>query len=517
MKYQKIGVALIMGIILANLSSCKKFLEEPTPQIDLPIDVIGEGTAGLDAAINGGWAYWTFNAAAAGNTTIYPEVMSDYVVASGAQGGRIFNAYTRNFAVDGYDLIGEITQRSSKAENLANLVIQIANETPPKDLAWAKNGNRVKGEAYFLRGWVHWEYILMMADSWNAKNVAANATARGPLLRFTPILSLDDLPQARTPLAAAYDSVINDLKIAEALLPTHYDATIHDVSFSARANKFAAAALLAKVYFQKSDFANALIYANKAIGSTIGATTFPLTANPIDLYTRMGITGTTNKATKGEVLLEYVAASKISTRSGQQLNSAWTRTPTIGYYFGNYFKTLVGFNTTLDKRYLQLINPTFNQTFNSINHTGWATKKFPLDANLVYIRSAEILLMRAEINARAGQLADALKDLNLVKQRAGLPAALITEFATAKALINDIIRERARELHAEGYRGHEIKRLGSLTDGDPDEVKFFKGDRSPLRDCGLNGLGCEDVKWNDSRLQFLIPPGETLVNPLGTN
>ena len=507
-------------------SGCKKWLAEPKPEATIPIEEIGGGTGGLDAALTGAWAYWTFNTGPTGNLFIYPESLGDYVVGTNVvtSGNRVFRSYQRQLNSEQYDMIGETTQRSSRAENLVNYVIKSIRESPPSDAAWATNGNRVTGEAYFLRAWIHFEYLKMMGDQWITKNPAANAGARGPLLRFTPQLTLQDIPQARTPLAAAYDSIINDLKKAEQLIPDAFNGAIHDISFQARANKAAASAMLAKVYWQQNNFADALIQIDKVIGNTPGVSTFPLATNFDQVFKRNGITNTTNTATKSEVILEYVAVapSKVYTLAGLQMDNAWTRgigtaLPVNWFYFGPYFRNLVSFDITRDKRYLELINPGYSRTSGGKTYTGWSSKKFNAALNLVFIRSAELILMRAEINARNNQIQPSLNDLNMIRARAGLLPLTSSVIGTQAALINEVIRERVRELFAEGYRSHELKRLGSLTDGQPDEVFFVSGDRENI-DFGDTGLGGPaPVKWNNRGLVWNIPAGEISINPLANN
>ncbi len=509
-----------------SLAGCKKWLDDPKPESTVPIDQIGSGTSGLDAALTGAWAYWVYNTGITGNLFVYPEALGDYVVGTDVTNStnRLFRAYQRQLTSEGYDMIGETLQRSSRAENLANYIIKTIRETPPTDIAWGTNANRITGEAYFLRAWIDFEYLKMEGDQWNTKNTAANANARGPLLRFKPQLTLQDIPQARTPLTAAYDSIINDLKRAEQLIPDVYNSAINDASFQARANKAAASALLAKVYWQKNDFANALIQVNKVLGSTPGNSTFPLATSFDQIYKRSGITNTTNTATKSEVILEYVVVppSKVYTAAGLQTDNAWTRnattaTPLNWFYFSTYFMNLTSFDLVKDRRYLELINPNYKRINGSNVYTGWSSKKFNTGSNLVFIRSAELVLMRAEINARGNQLQAALDDLNLIRVRAGLSPLSLATIVDQPSLVNEIIRERVRELFAEGYRSHELKRLGSLTDGQPDEIFFQPGNRQSV-DFGQNSLGGPaPVKWNNRGLEWNITNDEMTVNPLVDN
>ena len=510
---------LTLIVLVAIISACENFLDEPRPEATITIEEIGNSSAGLDAALTGAWAWWTSPQGFEGNAFIYPEALGDYLENTYERGGRASNeSYQRNFEITNYGLIGEFGQRVSRAENLAAQVVMAARNDQPQDEAWEDNRDRLLGEGLFLRSWIHFEYIKMNADQWITKDPAANATALGPLIHFKPILSLEDLALARTPLAAAYDSTITSLLQAEQLLPEYFDPNLHNAAFQVRATKDAASALLAKVYWQQNDFDNTLIQINKVIGSVPGESEYPLATNFADIYERRGITSTTNSQNKGEVILEYVSRepSKISTRNGQALSNTWWRDGRISLYFGKYFQELADFDTTNDRRYKELFNLKFTQSRANpepitAKDSAWATLKFVSDANMTIFRAADFLLMRAEIYARKGENDNALKDLNYVRARAGLAPVVETT-----GLVDEIIKERIREMHAEGYRSHELKRLGSLTDGEPNEVFFLPGGRSGPQDCGYPGA-CDPIKWNSRMLIWPITQSELDINPLAKN
>ena len=505
--------------MLFLLTACQDFLEEPQPEATIAIDEIGNSTAGLETALTGAWAWWTAPQCMVGNAFIYPETLGDYCDNTHRNGNRALReAYQRNFENTNYGLIGEFGQRTSRAENLATLVVSAVRNNQPQDEAFESNRGRLLGEALFLRSWIHFEYVKMNADQWDTKNPAANETALGPLIHFEPILSLEDLALARTPLKAAYDSMINSLQQAEALLPEFYDPDRDDASFQVRASRDAASTLLAKVYWQQNDFDNALVQINKVIGDVPGQSNYPLASNFDEVYNRRGITSTTNSQSKSEVILEYIAEApaKISTRNGQVLSNAWWRNGRLSLYFGEYFQNLVDFDTINDRRYLELIRPNLTQGGSGPipeSENAWGTLKFNENSNLAIFRSAELLLMRAEIFARRGQNVEALADLNAVRSRAGIAPVLSTA-----GLIDVILQERIREMHAEGYRSHELKRLGSLTDGEPDEVFFLRGarDLDDERDCGYPGA-CDPIKWNSRLLIWPITQSELDLNPLAEN
>lgn len=78
--------------------------------------------------------------------------------------------------------------------------------------------------------------------------------------------------------------------------------------------------------------------------------------------------------------------------------------------------------------------------------------------NLVLLRLADLILLRAEARFRNGNESGALADLNLIRDRAGLEP--FTE--QGSALFNEIFDERRRELIGEGHSKFDMIRMEQL-------------------------------------------------------
>lgn len=82
------------------------------------------------------------------------------------------------------------------------------------------------------------------------------------------------------------------------------------------------------------------------------------------------------------------------------------------------------------------------------------------DDHFIVLRLADMILIRAEVNARRGtpQATEAaLRDLNAIRERAGLPAL---SGLSGAALLDAILLERRRELALEGHRFFDLRRTG---------------------------------------------------------
>jgi len=79
------------------------------------------------------------------------------------------------------------------------------------------------------------------------------------------------------------------------------------------------------------------------------------------------------------------------------------------------------------------------------------------DANWIFYRLADIYLMKAEAYAELGEYENSLLQLNVIKNRAGLKNFPFT--SDQKGLLNEILKERAREFVGEGKRWYDLVRI----------------------------------------------------------
>ena len=107
---------------------------------------------------------------------------------------------------------------------------------------------------------------------------------------------------------------------------------------------------------------------------------------------------------------------------------------------------------------------TFNAQQQRGSDNGWTVRKYGTASednnNIVYMRLAELYLIRAEARAQQGKLTGAtgaVADLNVLRTRAKAPAITLT--AQADILLA-VERERVYELAFEGQRWYDLVRTG---------------------------------------------------------
>lgn len=322
--------------------------------------------------------------------------------------------------------------------------------------------NRWEGEAKFLRGLVYFDLARLYGRSWNDGDPNTNL---GVPIVLTPTTAADASAfVARATVKQTYDQAIKDLTDAETLLP-------EDNSFYA--NKYAAQAILARLYLQQGEYGKARDEANNVISSQAFGLNdkyeneFPSSSkthfdNTIEDIFAIQVT----QQLGTNAMNTYYASSGNAGRGDIRIKDAFLAEFEPGDVRGEFY------------------------TITSVNRT----KKFNNQyGNVHVIRLAELYLIRAEANNRLGTVIGATPedDINVLRVRAHLvPVGAVT--------LDDILMERRRELAFEGgFFLHDAKRLQATTDAGNLFKKYTAG----------------TLPYNSPRLVFPIPLREILANP----
>ncbi len=431
-----------------GMSSCEGVLNI-LPPLDLANEAALTNTRGVQTALTG--AYSTSGGLSdgsliSGNGITAGELWADQVVISSPGFGQLqiinrnlnfFNDQGRPIWDNGYGII-----------NRVNNILDALPNINDAEIAGVRDG--IRGESLFLRGWMYFEIVRYFAQPWG---FTADNSHPGVILRTTPTKGTVGVTKARSTVAETYTQIIADLTEAERLLPAS----------GSRATKGAAAALLARVYFQQNDFTNAAAAANRVISTNL----YSLNAGVRDVF---------DNNDNPEAIFQLRSNDQNNAAGAVNGNFRAVDFDAPFYVDDAYARVLFGSTTAGDKRrdlFLQRDGLTF-------------TTKFDKQVmNVPMIRYAEVLLIRAEATAQSNPTA-ALADVNAIRRRAGLAA--LTGL-TSQALVDAIRRERSIEFIAEGHRYHELKRT-----------------RQNLR----------STPWNNNQAIFKIPDNEVNANNLCT-
>jgi starch-binding outer membrane protein, SusD/RagB family len=476
----------ILFSILA-LSGCKKYIDEPDNSV-ITTGMLFNSSRDLDNLLYGGYGALASTPTLSGNWRVFGEVMADEVILNVAE-PTTADPYTSLYTRSMNEAIYEEGYRQAyiAIQNANTVLYAIDNKivTQEKDPEFNElTKARIAGEAFFIRAVMHFELVRLYGHQYGHNSTAANS---GIVLRTKPSIDVqsqsDIAAVKRATVEEVYQQVISDLKQAEDLLPALPQRR-------GRASSFVAAAYLARVYFQMNDHSNALTQINKVIGSTPGSITteFKLvrapasgTVNTSNAAANVGAafrsSGTGARVTENIFDLVSLTAYPVN----GVMSRKYTRTGAINpqLAISNAFLTAAAFAAN-DARKVALISVT--------NGVSYSKKYDQSLMNIPVIRSSELLLDRAEINALNGNTTEATKDINLIRDRA-IPGYNINTVIAPDKILEEVQRERLRELAFEGDRLHNLRRM---------KVDIGPGDRAATA----------PIPWNSNQLLFRFPSAE---------
>ncbi|CAH1001417.1 SusD-like protein P2 [Neolewinella maritima] len=321
---------------------------------------------------------------------------------------------------------------SYEAINIANNVLSAL------DVVDADDRSRVEGEARFVRAYAYFDLVRFYALPYEGGET--NDQLGVPLV-LTPTREVGpDNDVSRATVEEVYDQVLTDLTTAVDLLPP---------TNGVRAGGLVATATLARVYLQMDRYEDALEAANRVIESG----SYSLT--PTYAAAFMNESNST----------EDIFAIQVTSQDGINNLNTFYSIPAFGGRDGDIeiLPAHLALYDTTDARY-QLFFERSGATL-----TGKFNDQF---ANISLIRLAEMYLIRAEANERLGTEVGATptEDINRLRNRAGLD-----DLEEGEVDLEYILEERRRELAFEGFRIHDIKRLGGSVGAfafDADELVF---------------------------------------------
>ena len=329
------------------------------------------------------------------------------------------NADAESTWVEGYEAI-----------NITNNVLSALEVVNADDRA------RVEGEARFIRGLAYFDLVRFFAQPYEGGETNDQLGVPIVLAPTRGISPENDVTRAT--VEEVYAQVISDLTTAADLLPDDNDIF---------ADRFAATALLARVYLQMDRYADARDAANTVIAE--GG--FALTGEYADAFMN------------GSNSSEDIFAIQVNTQDGVNNLTTFYSVPEFGGRDGD-IEVLPAHLALYDEDDARL-GLFFER--GGVTYTGKFNDQF---ANISVIRLAEMYLIRAEANERLDteEGASPLEDINLLRSRVGLDDLDEVD-------LDYILEERRRELAFEGFRIHDIKRLeGSIGNFnyDADELVF---------------------------------------------
>jgi len=322
--------------------------------------------------------------------------------------------------------------------------------------------NTIKGSALFFRAKAFYNLLQEFAKPFNSNT--ANTDMGIPLR----VSSDFNKKYPRASVKACYDQVIGDMQAALNLLPN--TSTLITLP-----NKISANGFLARIYLTMSDYKNAFSYSNASLSSyntltdynSLNIGDFPITNSPL-----------------AEDVFHCV---------------------TLNYFLSNVNHVMVDSslynsydNNDLRKSIFFFQNLSF--------YSFWGTYDV-LQTNFSFdgIATDEMYLIRAESNARLGNVSDAMNDLNALLVKRYITNTFVPRVAANSSdALTQILTERRKELVWRGLRWSDLRRLNQ----EPQFAITLKR--------YVNGI-TYTLPPNDPRYTLPIPPQEIILTGIQQN
>jgi len=486
----------LMAATLLMATGCNKILEIDRPRNTISTETTFDSDGNANAALAGMYT-WMMDGengsptVSNGGLSVYAALLSDEVENRIGNLNPIDEELNVNkIAANNEGVFDVLWRRPYKAIYSANAILEgVASSTSPRFTDTTRK--QLAAEAKLARGFLHFYLVNLFGDV--------------PLMTSTDVTKTANLQ--RTPVAEVYKQIEQDLKDAFLDLRDNYSVSGGE---KVRPNKWAAAAMLARVYLYQQKWAEAEEQANLVIGSTKYQTQAPGDVFKPNSAESIWQLRHNEVYEAGQTLVEprlFVPMYRYNWLPPDYqilfLDPSFYEVVSA-FMLPNYTirQSLLDAFETDDQRKVKWIdaNPTPNAApYNGVVHS-FPAKYDGLNPDLstyapgyyTVLRISEQYLIRAEAKARQGtDLSGAADDINQIRNKNGLGN---TDAATAEQLLDAILKERRIEFMAEwGHRWFDLKRFGKAS--------------------SVLGAIATKQPWSENKLLMPIPSQEIQKNP----
>lgn len=425
-------IHLVLISCLSAIYGCKKLVEIPPPISSITTSQTFSTDANATAAMIGVYNSMinTGENATNGDATIYCGASADelqfFTVGDPSHDQfqenalLVNNNHAAQFWVTMYRLVYDCNAVLSGLNHSTSIHDSVKNE--------------LTGEAEFVRAFSYFYLTNWFGDIPLVKTIDYNKTS---LLTKSPVDTI-------------YSAIIADLKDAELRLAADYSAGLGQRVVP---NRWAASALLARVYLYRGNWPDAVTEASKVI-------------NNVSLY---GLSPDLNGvflANSSEAIWQLQQSNQSFPYNATPEGSQIIPTPGSPLYV-TITPTLLNSFEHADQRKSAWIDST-----NYLGTNYYFPYKYRIgpsqaepngvdSAYYMVLRLAEVYLIRSEAQAHGagGGITAAISDLNIIRNRAGLPP--YASATNTNSVLEAIYHERQIELFAEwGHRWLDLKRWG---------------------------------------------------------
>jgi hypothetical protein len=401
----------ILVILFSTLAACN--ILDVEPQNSIPADAAFKDKEGIKKGILGAYTPFQYLSYYGRNYLIFSDLGADNLDQPVDGTSVDYRQIDNNNILPENGGIEGIWGSAYEGINIANNVL---SKVPGMSDMTLEEKNAALAELYFIRALNHFNLL--------------NCFGAIPV-KITPTAGTAGVDAPREPVNVVYDQIIDDLLFAE----LHLNAS---TSVKVRASKYAATALLARVYLYKGDYALAIDKATAVIDD--GG--YQLLDGYSDIFTD----GSAESIF--EIDFTELSRNRIAEYNfPKTLNGRREVEPSPGIVNGYEIDDL-----------------RYEASLAFAGALPYAIKYDDLAKgadNVIVLRLAEMYLIRAEAEARLeGNVNDIQDDINEIRSRADLPETTTTSYVD---LLLEVEQERRVEFAFEGHRWFDLVRTGRAT------------------------------------------------------
>lgn len=456
--------AILFHLCIFLTFACRKFVTVPLPGTEFPESAIYSNDIAARSAILG----------------IYGEMIGENGFASGNTRSASLLCALSADELETRSAITSIREFRDNNLNSSNSAVKDALWAQPYKCIYAANAflagieksdkvsagvkKQLSGEALFARAFCYFYLVNFFGDV--------------PYTTGTDYEENRKLP--RSSGSSVYEEIAKDLKAAREKLDAAYINNEPSNDNRIRPNKWAAAALLARVLLHMGKWADAEAQATSVIANT-DQYKLEDSLNEVFLVRSREAIWQLKPNTAGINTWEGKNLILTADPTTGESNSCWLSPDLMNAFEQGDLRC---------RKWVDSITGTDNTVYYYAHKYKIRNGDTPGEYSMV-LRLAEQYLIRAEARAKLGKIGAANEDLNKIRSRAGLPEIAAP---SVDSLLAAILKERRIELFTEwGHRWLDLKRLGKAG-----------AVLRPIKDA---------THWQDMDTLYPIPRNELLLNP----
>lgn len=328
---------------------------------------------------------------------------------------------------------------SYKIINGANTVIEAVEKQTNADV----QTQQMLGECYFLRALSHFNLVKLFAMPYTQ-----NPAAPGVIIHTS---TSDPGQKARASVGEVYAQVIADARRAADLMTQN-----RGVQYASRE---AAWALLSRAYLYEGKNDSTIYFSNKVIQS--GRFSLATTATFPNLFANAVASSETILCVAFTPVDDYGKFGSIASMIYSNGNSGWGEE----FASASLRDTMSANPEDVRRKYIVPLKDDNGGVQQKNGIDIYYISKFsgqggsPTLSSPILFRLAEMYLNKAEAEAKSGNVAAALDDVDAIRSNRGLSAALYKQqLPSGKTALDVVLKERRLELAFEGHRSFDVYR-----------------------------------------------------------